>query len=62
MLKKALDRNPAAPQPEMVRVIPSNVQLERAEQNLRLAELRYDLVVRKGSAWKIDLPEAYVRK
>jgi 20S proteasome alpha/beta subunit len=61
-MKKTADRVPTSPARDMVRVIPSDVQLERAEQNRLLAEVRYDLAVRKGSAWRIDLPRIALGK
>jgi hypothetical protein len=44
----------APPRREPGRVVPSDVALERAQQNQKLAELRYDLAVRKGAAWSND--------
>lgn len=47
------DRFPPTPSGESARVIPTDVQLERASQNQKLAEIRYDLAVRKGLAWTV---------
>jgi len=53
-MRKNPERIPGAVPDDVVRVIPSDVQLERAHQNRKLAEIRYDLAVRKGQAWSVS--------
>jgi hypothetical protein len=54
-MRTNLERIPSLPPRGKTRVVPSDVALERARQNQELAEIRYELAVRKGMAWNVDM-------